>query len=99
MKMQLDRRNGVSTAGYQANDNQSDEEEDEESKTRKKSNRNMNNYRKIVVADDTEVNQKYTSDYRGRVQDRNVLVKLEPFFALTYYEKLSEVKCTYASYD
>ena len=92
MKMQLDRRNGVDKANPQGDQNQEEEEANDESKTRKKSNRNMNNYRKIVVADDTEMSQKYTSDYRGRVQDRNVLVKLEPFFALTYYEKMSEVK-------
>lgn len=52
----------------------------------------MNNYRKIVIADDSEADQRYTSDYRGRVQDKNVNIKLEPMFALTYYEKSSEVK-------
>ena len=52
----------------------------------------MNNYRKIVIADDSEAEQRYTSDYRGRVQDKNVNIKLEPMFALTYYEKMSDVK-------
>ena len=54
----------------------------------------MDNYRKIVIADDSEVEQRYKSDYRGRVQDRNVTIKLEPMYALTYYEKLSDVKRT-----
>lgn len=54
----------------------------------------MENYRKIVIADDSEATQRYTSDYRGRVQDRNVVVKLEPMYALTYYEKISEIKKT-----
>lgn len=36
--------------------------------------------------------QRYTSDYRGRVQDKNVNITLEPMFALTYYEKMSDVK-------
>ena len=67
-------------------------DESEEGKTRKKSDKNMNNYRKIVIADDSEADQRYTSDYRGRVQDKNVNIKLEPMFALTYYEKSSEVK-------
>ena len=31
----------------------------------------MNNYRKIVIADDSEQERQYKSDYRGRVQDRN----------------------------
>lgn len=61
-------------------------------KTRKKSDKNMENYRKIVIADDSEADQRYKSDYRGRVQDRNVTIKLEPMYALTYYEKLSDVK-------
>ena len=39
-----------------------------------------------------KVEQRYKSDYRGRVQDRNVTIKLEPMYALTYYEKLSDVK-------
>ena len=52
----------------------------------------VNNYRKIVVADEDEMSQRYTSDYRGRVQDRHVNVKLEAPFALTYYEKMSDVK-------
>ena len=64
-----------------------DKENDEEGgeKTRKKSDKNMNNYRKIVIADDSEAEQRYTSDYRGRVQDKNVNITLEPMFALTYY--------------
>ena len=37
----------------------------------------MENYRKIVIADDSEADQRYKSDYRGRVQDRNVTIKLE----------------------
>ena len=45
-----------------------------------------------MIADDSEADQRYTSDYRGRVQDKNVNIKLEPMFALTYYEKSSEVK-------
>ena len=32
------------------------------------------NYRKIVIADDSEADQRYKSDYRGRVQDRNVTI-------------------------
>ena len=48
--------------------------------------------RKIVIADDSEAEQRYTSDYRGRVQDKNVNITLEPMFALTYYEKMSDVK-------
>ena len=73
-------------------DNSSENSNGDGGKTRKKSDKNMENYRKIVIADDSEADQRYKSDYRGRVQDRNVTIKLEPMYALTYYEKLSDVK-------
>ena len=93
MKMQIDRRNGVSSGGEKdMADNNSGEGGTDNEKTRKKSDKNMENYRKIVIADDSEADQRYTSDYRGRVQDKNVTIKLEPMYALTYYEKLSDVK-------
>lgn len=97
MKMQIDKRNGVSTGQASGNerdvaDNASGISGEKEGKTRKKSDKNMENYRKIVIADDSEAEQRYKSDYRGRVQDRNVTIKLEPMYALTYYEKISDVK-------
>ena len=64
----------------------------ENNKTRKKSDKNMNNYRKIVVADNEEGEEKYKSDYRGRVQDKNVNIVPQPMFVLTYYEKHDDVK-------
>ena len=95
MQMQLDQRNGsqASSKGNQdvAENTASGEEE---GKTRKKSDRNIRNYRKIVIADESEMEQRYTSDYRGRVQNKNVVIKLEPMYALTYYEKVSDVKHT-----
>ena len=93
MQAQLDRLNGKKNTGQHVADATSEADGDKE-KTRKKSDKNMENYRKIVIADDSEATQRYTSDYRGRVQDRNVVVKLEPMYALTYYEKVSEIKKT-----
>ena len=86
MKMQVDRRNNATAqATGSGNDG---------GRTRKKSDKNMENYRKIVIADDSEMEQRYSSTYRGRVQDRNVTVRLEPMYALTYYERVSDVKRT-----
>ena len=51
----------------------------------------MNNYRKIVIADNSEVEQNIRVTF-GPVQDRNVNIKMEPMYALTYYEKMSDVK-------
>lgn len=99
MKMQIDKRNGVSSGDKKEGDdskdvadNSSENSNGDGGRTRKKSDKNMENYRKIVIADDSEADQRYKSDYRGRVQDRNVTIKLEPMYALTYYEKLSDVK-------
>ena len=81
LKAHLDMQNGVQK---QAADNKE--------KTRKKSDKNMNNYRKIVVADNDGTEEKYKNDYRGRVQDRNVTIVPQPMFVLTYYEKPNDVK-------
>jgi tetratricopeptide (TPR) repeat protein len=82
MKTQLDKRFGIGQGKKSAKSD----------KTRKKSDKDMENYSKIVVADDSESEQKYKSEYRGKVQDKNVEIRLEPMFALTYYEKSSEIK-------
>ena len=61
-------------------------------KTRKKSDKNVENYRKIVVADNDSEDDRYKTDYRGRVQDKNVTILPQPMFALNYYERPEEVK-------
>ncbi|MBR3859139.1 MAG: tetratricopeptide repeat protein [Bacteroidaceae bacterium] len=70
-----------------------DEETDEEeaSDTRKESDKNIRKYRRLVVADDAVGESEFSSAYRGKVQNRNVYVTLQPLFALTYYKKDSEV--------
>lgn len=59
-------------------------------KVRKRSDRNMRNYNKMVVADDEQEKQ-YATSYRGKVQNRNVYVELQPMFTITYYEQPVEV--------
>ena len=81
LKAHLDMQNGVKK-----------QPDDDKEKTRKKSDKNMNNYRKIVVADNDGAEEKYKNDYRGRVQDRNVNIVPQPMFVLTYYEKPNDVK-------
>lgn len=61
--------------------------------TREKSDKNINKFNRLVVYDkEEERKSKYQSEVRGRVQDRNVRVDLEPLFLLTYYEKVDPVK-------
>ncbi|MBO7050320.1 MAG: tetratricopeptide repeat protein [Bacteroidaceae bacterium] len=63
----------------------SDPEDEDDSKTRERSDKNVRNYRKIVVDENLENSTGFSSEYRGKVQNRNVEVQfLEPY-RLTYY--------------
>lgn len=67
-----------------------DSDGDNYRKTRKESDRNVWNYRKIVVAENE--GEQFTSEYRGRVQNRNVDVRLLPSFQFTWFaDRISEV--------
>lgn len=65
---------------------------DKAENTRKRSDKNLANYRKLVIADEEESSRKYESDYRGRVQNKNVSIRPQNLFSLNYYEKNSEVR-------
>ena len=69
----------------------SEDEEDKEDNPRKESDKNIKKYRRLVVPDDAVSEGEFASAYRGKVQNRNVYVSLQPLFALTYYNKESEV--------
>ena len=61
--------------------------------TREQSDKNIDKFNRLVVYDkEQERKSKYQSEVRGRVQDRNVHVDMEPQFVLTYYEKADPVK-------
>ena len=60
-------------------------------KTRKRSDRNVSNYNKMMVADE-EYGRNYATEYRGKVQNRNIPVEPEPMFALTYYKDAQELR-------
>lgn len=61
------------------------ESDDESGKTRGSSDKNVRNYRKIIVDDELENATGFSSEYRGRVQNRNVDVKYLDPFRLTYF--------------
>ncbi|HBK28634.1 MAG TPA: hypothetical protein DDZ04_01880 [Parabacteroides sp.] len=65
----------------------------DERNTRERSDKNIDKFNRLVVYDkEEERKSKYQNEVRGRVQDRNVRVDLEPQFILTYYEKADLVK-------
>ncbi|HIY36735.1 MAG TPA: tetratricopeptide repeat protein [Candidatus Paraprevotella stercorigallinarum] len=59
-------------------------------KTRKKSDRSMENYNKLVEADEESTAPQYESAYRGKVQNRKAMLRPEPLYMLTYYPKAQE---------
>ncbi len=75
-----------------------DQDKEDDGKTRERNDKNVRNYRKIVVDEDLENSTGFSSEYRGKVQNRNVDVKyLEPF-RLTYFkDNTQEVSTVYSS--
>ena len=51
---------------------------------RKRSEENVRNYNKMIVPDDANAKH-YATEARGKVQNQNVYVELEPLYVLTYY--------------
>lgn len=70
----------------------SGDDKDEDGKIRKESDKNINKFDRLLVADNfNNIESEYDSDIRGRVQDRNMKVELEPSFTLTYYEAQTKI--------
>ena len=87
MKLEQDKRQGHKPGGETSGSTE------KETNTREESDKNIDKFNRLVVYDKKdEQKSKYQSEIRGRVQDRNVHVDLEPQFILTYYEKNSEVQ-------
>ncbi len=62
-------------------------------KPREESDKTIEKFNSLVVYDkDQETKSKYTSDLRGRVQDRRVSVDLEAPFVITYYERVDGIE-------
>lgn len=95
MRMQIDRLNQNPNSQSQG-DKVSDktDQEDAASTTRKRSDKNVENYNKLVIADDSETNRTYANDNRGRVQNRNVTIRPEPMFVFSFYERTSDIQRT-----
>ena len=87
MKLEQDKRQG------QKSGEETSGSTEKETNTREESDKNIDKFNRLVVYDKKEEQKsKYQSEIRGRVQDRNVQVDLEPQFILTYYERNSLVQ-------
>ena len=72
--------------------NATQDEESEEDLTREQSDKNIDKFNRLVVYDKAEERRnRYQSEVRGRVQDRNVQIDIEPSFILSYYERDEQV--------
>lgn len=78
------------TAGITGQSGSADDDEPG-GKTRERSDRNVRNYNKMI-ASERGFDKDYTTEYRGKVQNRNSVVELEPLFVLTYYEDDKELR-------
>ena len=89
LRAQIQEQNRLLAGG----DSDTEEKEDggADDDTRKESDKNIKKYKKLVVADDAVAEEGFSSAYRGKVQNRNVYVALQPLFALTYYNKDDQV--------
>lgn len=74
------------------NDDTDDSNETEAEKVRKESDKNIQKFKKILIADNDNSKQKYSSSIRGRIQDKNVDADLQSSFILSFYEKEDKVK-------
>ncbi|MDR1372896.1 MAG: tetratricopeptide repeat protein [Dysgonamonadaceae bacterium] len=74
---------------------------DDDRKTRKQSDKSIEKFSRLVVYDreEEEIKSAYNNEIRGRVQDRNVRVDLQPQFVITYYEKTGDLDQTLNHYS
>ena len=65
---------------------------------RRKSDTDPDKYNQLVVADEQEVEHEYKSDYRGKVQNRQVEMVWQPMFALSFFAMHDNVH-SYIAFD
>jgi tetratricopeptide (TPR) repeat protein len=93
IEMEEKNRNGQLSASAGSTHADQNDQRQEENKTREQSDKNMDKFNRLVVYDrEEEQKQKYQSEIRGRVQDRNIQIDLEPPFILSYYEKSRQIR-------
>jgi len=90
-KLNADEREKSQEFNHQAaKDSSGDKDKNKKKKkgTRKESDKDIRNYDKLAVLDDFGEDEKEDERFesiRGKVQNRNIFIDLEPVFGLTYY--------------
>ena len=65
---------------------------------RRKSDTDPDKYNQLVVADEQQVEHEYKSDYRGKVQNRQVEMAWQPMFSLSFFTVYDKVR-SYIAFD
>ncbi len=73
-------------------DDSDDAELTDDEKTRKESEKNIRKFNRLMASRVGDESQRYSSELRGRVQDKNAGVEMQPLFVLSYYEKMDETR-------
>ncbi|MDR1222335.1 MAG: tetratricopeptide repeat protein [Tannerella sp.] len=94
--MELERTHGnMGQVGQTvASSRQPDPKETEEKRdTREESDKNISKFNSLVIYDKEEQEKsQYQSEIRGRIQDKDIRIDLQPRFVLTYYEKINQIR-------
>lgn len=69
-----------------------DEELDDNEKIRKESDKNIRKFNRIMASGIDEDVTNYDNKSRGRIQDRQFNIEMQPLYVLSYYEKIDEVR-------
>lgn len=69
-----------------------DDELTDDERTRKESDRNIRKFNRLMSSTVGDESQRYSSELRGRVQDKKGNVEMQPMFVLSYYEKVEETR-------
>jgi tetratricopeptide (TPR) repeat protein len=81
-------------------ENEADKAMPNEKNVREHSDKSIEKFNRLVMYDkDDEAKSSYKNEIRGRVQDRQVRVDLEPQFVITYYEKPEDIDKTISRFD
>ena len=83
---------GKTVEEVEAETDLADDELTDDERTRRESDKNIRKFNRLITSSVGDENQRYSNELRGRVQDKQSSVDMQPMFVLTYYEKQEETR-------
>ena len=91
--MTLEMNRGKNAGKNAGKDAEGVAKDDADDKVRESSDQNIGKFNRLVVADkEDESKRNYSSEYRGRVQNRNVSIGLQPLYFFSWYKQESDLR-------